>query len=538
MSDSNNNLTDIITLRGKKISTFDEIRNVTNRESAYILITVRLDNGSDEPVYVNQKISLENFLHVLLGDDSDSVLEKFTKFFNGSNVTYSNYVNSPNNILEKNDGVFHLHLETLNAVYDVDPENGEKYLSEGVIDNDILQRYVGDVETQINDRIDVEVSNIMRYIGLDKDDVVNTLIEIIDWFNEWRTTEGNDTLQKLINKIKNDYEDYTDQKITDLRTELSNAINSSINSLNVPKIGDTDELITSVSQTNGKISATSTSVSSLSIGVGQINGLEEKLGEIQNLTDGTNIEIDDEKHINCLIEVDSDHNSFTVSSTEYSLQLVGNKLQISQYVELTVTANSTKYFERDSGQQTISLSSTASGTNEIENSAQWITSTNGYTVSSTTRNGKKFTATGTTKQDNTEGSFSITIHQKNPAVDKTTKVSVRYTQLRIWCFQTTNASYQVTLDDNQKPENLPNDVFYSECHTTEPTFSANSTSNGYIYILMPSTWTTNNFYFGSPLNEQKSVKQTLNIYSSPGIEYTLYRSDQPLGIITFEYTKK
>lgn len=542
MSDvDDKNLTDIITLRGKKISQFDEINEVANQAQAYILITVRLDedDDDDEPIYVNQKISLENFLHVLLGDDSGNMIERFNRFFNDSTISLSSYMTNNNetnpiSYLEKTDGKFHLHLETLNAEYVLNPETREKLFSDGIIDQDVLQRYVGDtvdeVTNEINTRIDSEISNVMRYINLDEDDVIDTLQEIINWFDNWRRNDDN--LTSLIETIETYGESYTNQKIQELRNELS----ASINSMNVSTIGGDGQIITSVSQNSGRISATSTPVSSLEINVNQIDGLDDALSQIQNLGEGTNIDIDENNNINCTIEVDDENNSFKINSTtEYSLHLVGNKLQILQYTELTVTDNSTQYFEPDSGQQTITLSSTASGTNDVTSDG-WSTSTSGYSVTDNARSGKTFTATGKTKTDNTNGSFKITIHQIDPAKDKSTTVSVSFTKYRVWCFQTTDGSYQVTLQNN-KPTNLPN-VFYNQCHSSDTTFSANSQSNGFIYILMPSTWTKNNFYFGSPLNEQKAVKQTLTIYSSPGVGYTLYRSDQPLGQILFEYTKK
>lgn len=547
MSDvDDKNLTDIITLRGKKISRFDEINEVANQAKAYILITVRLDEEDDdgEPIYVNQKISLENFLHVLLGDDSDNMIERFNRFFNDSTISLSSYMTNndetnPISYLEKTDGKFHLHLETLNAEYVLNPETREKLFSDGIIDQDVLQRYVNDtvdeVTNEINTRIDSEISNVMRYINLDEDDVIDTLQEIINWFDNWRRNDDN--LTSLIETIETYGESYTNQKIQELRNELS----ASINSMNVSTVGGDGQIITSVSQNSGKISATSVPVSSLEINVNQIDGLDDALSQIQNLDEGTNIEIDENNHINCKIGI-GPNNSFTLSGTTFTLTMdADGKLNFSGYTRISVSS-----YSPSDKITSVEIDSTASesdrtmkvNANKAITTATWQNVSGGNIDNDST----SLTNSNKTAQIIVEQSGNTTIKRKCTISDgqnstTSSEITLQFTLKRYFLGWSSSDNLQFTQCTSGTNINGTSgyNSFASALSLTTLCGVAH-TGNGYWYLIVPQTIDVETIYFGSGSSLAPApggwvdLNKTVRQYSGSGVTYHVYRSKNEFSV--------
>ena len=240
--------------------------------------------------------------------------------------------------------------------------------------------------------------------------------------------------------------------------------------------------------------------------------------------------------------ITTDDSSIVVGNKTYKLQIVNGVLGFTSttdtYQQITLTLQSpysgtsaNEYFEIDKpdGSLTLNAKSSKAGT---------ITSSNWNGISTDTHydSAHMFTSTGNQYTKNTDKTFTLAIREDKEGTHSqhvaTVNVYVKYNKYATWVFQTSDPNYNITFENNY-PKNLPNCV-YSSASESAPTLNVNTSSNGYVYLLIKSGWDNKQFYFGSTLPETPDPPTSKTVYST-SVSYKLYRSVNQVGQIKFEY---
>lgn len=254
------------------------------------------------------------------------------------------------------------------------------------------------------------------------------------------------------------------------------------------------------------------------------------------------------------ITIDENHNSFKSGSVTYTLVInsegqLGFSTDNYNYSALTFSnVSGGKELEYDSpgGQTTLSakvskgcwLTKQWNGTTTSE-----CTSANHYnanaTISETCNYQSNITTTFNIKarEEYTQADISHNSSLSNPGPERTSdSVEVKYNKYRTWVFVSDgNFNLNNYLNSNNYPTNLPN-VVYNNATTSSPQITVTTGTPGYVYLLIRKNWDSKNLYFGSNFPEKKEDDKVgdFNLYTN-STQYILYRSQNSLGSVTFEY---
>lgn len=293
----------------KKISDLNEIKvfnedsiDVTNEfRNSYVVTATNVNNK-----YYNYKVKLaevSNYLSNLGQNELTVFIRAFELFLEQlQNSTATSYINFKHTDSSSDpDAKYSYTLITKLSELNTGIKRGFRYwdyenvgfresekiytyaLTDGLVSASLLEEYVRDVVNRI---LGGEGSD--TYIS----ESIDSIFEFIEWFGNYSKENGG-------------------------IADLLNTMDSKINALDVPTIGGNNKYIKSISETDGKISATTGDISDIR----------------PTLKNGTNISITNNETINCTIGLDSTNNkSFSIGNTKYSLNFNGGKFYISEAV--------------------------------------------------------------------------------------------------------------------------------------------------------------------------------------------------------------
>lgn len=471
--------------------------------NTYLLTSTYIDNYNK---YINYKLKL-NEITKYLQDAGSAELIKFRKEFElfisnliaNTQDSFIRFEATPDNGNPNNEYSYIITPQYSEINNNPNPFNDSTYaytdmLTNGIITADVLEEYVRNTLGRV-----LGVPSTPAYIS----EAIDSVIEFVDWFKGFvKDDTSYGSLQNLINTIET-----KDLTIKSLSYNYTDSVAENIKNLAYDYTDNVAENIKNLSY----------------------DYIDLRLEDVDaNLIPGNNISIGEDNSINCYIGVSSTNNTLTISGTQYSLTINDEgKLGFTQYTPMAITSPSGGgNLEVDSTASTSNLTFKCITNNDI-NTATW--SGGSETV---TTNGKTTQITVSQSGNNTISRI-CTVTDSTGHGDSAT-ITLQFNCYKIWCFQTSNANFNVTVNESNQPSNLPS-TFYATASSSEPTIlNKNSGGSGYIYVLMPSNWNSKQFYFGSGFPETKTPAQNNIILYSTGINYTLYKSLNSLANVKFE----
>lgn len=467
--------------------------------NTYLLTSTYIDNYNK---YINYKLKL-NKITKYLQDAGSAELIEFRGLFelfisNLADNTRDSFIRfeaTPDNGNPNNEYSYIITPQYSEINDNPNPFNGSTYaytdmLTNGIITADVLEEYVRNTLGRI-----LGVPSTPAYVS----EAIDSVIEFVDWFKGFvRDDTSYGSLHNLINTIET-----KDLTIKSLSYDYTDSVAENIKNLAYDYTDNVAENIKNLSY----------------------DYIDLRLENVDtNLIPGDNISIGEDNSINCYIGVNSINNTLTISGTQYSLILDSNgKLGFEQYTPMSLTSSGGGSFEVDSTASSSNLTFKCTANNNIV-TATW----SGSETVSTSGNTTQITVT---QNGNDTITRTCLVSDGKTSAQKT--ITLQFNKYKVWCFQTTNANFNVTVDSSKKPNNLPT-RFYENISSSEPTINSQSGGSGFIYILMPSNWQSKQFYFGSGFPESRNkVQENIKLYTTD-TNYTLYRSLNSLGNVTFK----
>lgn len=514
-------------LRIKDLSEIGDGVMNDNVRNSYLLTSSEIKDGEDTST-VNRKVKIDNIINYiksLSNDELDVLRNLFDTFI-------ANLINNSNEYIEfkeNYDNSNYNYSYTINPVISkietsskvpIDDNDGDIFtnyysysLTKGLVDDGLLKDYVS-----------YSLGKIIGVPGSESEtsEAIDSIQEFVTWFKDYKLTNKDaGDLSKLLKTI--------DDKIKISGSDL-------IESLYVKKIGNDNTIVTSVSQTDGKISATLTD----KIDISQVDGLETAINDSQ-LTAGTNISITDKK-INCDIGLDSANNkSFIISGKKYSLSFNDGQFKIDEvsdpYVSFTLTLNSPSSATLDGVEYgtvstSISLSAKPNKNCTITNNTNW--GSNNDTVTANT-----FITATVTWNHTSSFNASLTVKESSEYITDDAK-SFGHTSQATKTIKVTGPIYYASwkLLSDEKITSLSNLNNFTKCgintngYDSQYIFNDTSWDSGkFLYILINTTNKSHfDFYIGQGTNISKNPGGVIEICTyypygtSSKKKYTLYRS--------------
>ena len=107
-------------------------------------------------------------------------------------------------------------------------------------------------------------------------------------------------------------------------------------------------------------------------------------------------------------------------------------------------------------------------------------------------------------------------------------ISLEFNKYRLWIFQTSSSLTINDLDisiNDYKPDLSNYTVIHNNTYSSEPNVTCNTSSVGFIYILIKKSWNSKKFYFGSSFPEDRNSDKVGDTIIYNSIQYTLYKSE-------------
>ena len=502
----------------------ENIRTSQQFNNSYLLSSTLIEDSSQVGGrYFNYRVKLNEVTDYLstLSDANLSAFKKTFDFFVDSlkNNTKNSYVEfiPANDTIDTENAINNysytfkynlseVHDEVIGFSYSYIEGIGEQVstysytnvLTNGLVTNATLEKYVR--------------NSIATILGVPStptalSEAIDSVIEFVDWFKGY--TKDKDGLNELLTKIDN-----KDKEIIASYTAADTEINARIDNLDVNATAVEKQYITGFTQENGLIK----NVTRSEIGISDVTGLSDAINNIN-----VDVPIDG---------VSTDENSFTAGGTKYTLVVDENKkLKFVKYTNTSVSVvngyNGTS-LEFDSTateqQKTFKVKSNNAFTSE---NVHWYTGNSGTSAATETVTND---LNNKTSQIVVAQNGNTTIIRRCNISDGTTNatssaITLNFNMFRLWIFQSSSPTFTINIDSGtHKPSNITN-IIHNDIYSNEPEITTETTSDGYVYILMLTSWNTKDFYFGSTFPETRSAKATYNIYSD-NKGYTLYRSEQ------------